>query len=62
VKPARWSPIALRPDLKARGWKAAAGWYPFDSRELRADTSVRYTKRECQTRCDRLNARAEGAK
>lgn len=49
-----WTPIKLKPDPKARGWKPKAGWYCYNTVQLRADLGTRYaTKKQAETACKR---------
>ena len=60
--PDKWTPIKLKGDPKAWGWKPAAGWYCYDTVSLAADPRRRFSgKQAAQKECDRRNGAASAA-
>lgn len=51
-----WTPVKLKPNPKARGWKPQAGWYCYDSESLSSDLRSRHSgKQAAQKECNRRN-------
>lgn len=51
-----WTPVKLKSDPTARGWKPQAGWYCHDTVALSSDLSKRFDgKQAAQKECDRRN-------
>ena len=51
-----WTPIRIKPNTQARGWKPEGGWFCYDTITLTVDLRQRYTgKQAAQKECDRRN-------
>lgn len=51
-----WTPVKLKPDPKARGWKPRAGWYCYDTVSRTSDLRACFSgKQSAQKACDRRN-------